>query len=287
MDADEPGRRAIIRRDPDAGAEGSVALDEGDPRGQGVDSADPSPEATAPEDAVRLPRRPERTGHGPVGDMLLRLGGPLLIIVGLLVVMVVALVVVLVGSRQPDIVALRDSGTVDTFNRPDGEEIGAAPLLDPWDTEGEWRIVDGTAYLASAPGSGTGFALLPGTVGNGRVAATILGIQGEGGIVARYTGPDDYMSLRPVPEEASWRLDVVAGGEVVATEQFGLVGAPEGSRVELILDGATASVIIGGQLRGESVDVSAGAESGQVGLVAALDDLGGSSRFDDVARERA
>ncbi len=281
MDPEEPDRRPIVRRGPLAAAQGTVAVDEDPPAAAGPT------EAASAADEVGMPRRPERTGHGPVGDLVLRLGGPLLVLLVLLVVLVVGLVIVVVGSRQPDIVTLRDSGTVDTFARADGELIGAPPLLGPWETEGEWRIVAGTAYLAAAPTDGTGFALLPGEVGDGRVAATILGIQGEGGIVARYTGPGDYVSLRPVPDQATWQVEVVAGGEVVSAQQVGLVGAPEGSRVELVLDGSTASVITDGQLRGDPIDIGGAPASGQVGLIAGLDDQGSSSRFDDVARERA
>ncbi|WCO66462.1 hypothetical protein PO878_18345 [Iamia majanohamensis] len=284
MDAAEDGRRAVHRRDPGSGSEGAVGVED-DPSAAPGDAPAPA-EATARDaDAVEVPRRPERTGHGPVGDLLLRLGGPLLVLLVLLVVLVVALVVLLVGSRQPDIVTLRDSGTVDNFARPDGDPIGAAPLQAPWDTIGDWRLVDGTAYLADAPGA-TGFAILPGEVTDGRVAATVYGIAGEGGIVARYRGPGDYVSLRPVPGQATWRLDVVSGGEVVTSETMGLIGAPEGSRVELVLDGSQVSVIVAGQLRGGPFDISSAGSGGEVGLIATLDEQGGSSRFDDVARER-
>jgi hypothetical protein len=145
--------------------------------------------------------------------------------------------------------------------------------------------VAGSAYLAEGPGEGErGYALVPGSSGPARIAATMYGLADDGGVVARYRGPDDHIALTPVTGLGTWRLDVVVGGEVVVTQALGLIGVEEGMRAELVVRHDQAWAIIDGQVRG-TVDVGAAPDEGQVGLVAAVED-GGSTRFDDVARER-
>jgi hypothetical protein len=203
-----------------------------------------------------------------------------------LAALVVALLIALVGSRQPSIVGTSDPAVVDTFGGTDGSTLGDLPGGGTWETVGRWEVVAGTTYLAEAPdGGGRGYALLPGSSGTARIAATLQGLADDGGIVARYQGPDDHIALTPVEALGTWRVDVFAGGEAVVSQAMGLIGVEEGMRAELVLRGDQAWVIIDGQVRG-SVDIGAAPDEGQVGLVAGLQ-TGGSTRFDDVARERS
>jgi hypothetical protein len=249
------------------------------------DAAPPATGGGVADDDGGLPRRPVRTGWGPVSGALAPHAGVLAVGTVLLAILVVALLIALVGSRQTSIVAASDPAVVDTFDRPDGAALDELPGGGSWTTTGSWEVVGGAAYLAEAPdGGGRGFALLPGTSGRARIAATFFGIADDGGLVARYQGPDDHIALLPVEGLGTWRVDVVAGGEVVATQAMGLVGADEGMRAELVVREDTAWVIVDGQVRGR-MDVAEAPSEGQVGLVAGLDS-GGSTRFDDVARER-
>jgi len=201
-----------------------------------------------------------------------------------LAVLVVGLLIALVGSRQPSISGTSDPAVVDTFDVPDGSALGELPDGESWEATGTWEVVAGAAYLAAAPdGGGRGFALLPGSSDRARIAATLYGLADDGGLVTRYQGPDDHIALLPVEALGTWRIDVVAGGEVVATESMGLIGVEEGMRAELVVRGDRAWVIIDGQVRG-AMDVGEAPDEGQVGLVAGLES-GGSTRFDDVARE--
>ncbi|HEX7132722.1 MAG TPA: hypothetical protein VF228_09105 [Iamia sp.] len=238
-----------------------------------------------PTPSEDLPRRTLRTGWGPVSNALAPHAGVLAVGTVVLAIGCVALLIALVGSRQPSILATSDPAVVDTFDRPDGSALDDLPGGGSWETVGEWEVVAGSAYLKEAPdGGGRGFALLPGSSDRARIAATMFGLADDGGVVARYQGPGDHLALTPVSALGTWRVDVVAGGEVVETQAMGLVGVEEGMRAELVVRGDAAWVIVDGQVRG-TIDVGAAPDEGQVGLVAGVAD-GGSTRFDDVARER-
>lgn len=279
------GVRPIVRRSgaapptwsTTAAIEGSERLvdieDEPSPTG---DAVDPGPD--------RLPLRTLRQGRGPVTSALAPYAGVLTVLCTLLALAVLGLVITVVGGTQPNVLPPADEATIDSFDRPDGELIGRSPGAGAWATVGSWAIVASAAYLRDAPqGMDRGFATVAGDDRDVRVGATFFGVDDTGGIVARYVGPDDHIALLPVPELGTWRIDVVVGGEVVATESLGLVAAPEGVRAELVLAGDTAYAIVAGQVRGD-VDVSQGPRSGAVGLVASVRD-GASARFGDVVRE--
>lgn len=241
--------------------------------------------AAPPGDEVTLPRRVDRVGRGPVTGALAPFAGVLAVGVLILAILVVALAIAVVGGRQPDLVATTDPFTVERFAGEDGSSLGRLYSGGEWETIGEWEVVAGAAHLTALPdGADRGFALLPGSSGRARIAATIVGVADDSGIVARYTGPDDYVALLPLTQAGSWRVVVVAGGEEVSSDAVGLVGADVGTRIELVVRGGTAWAIVDGQVVGTYAIKEAPAE-GRVGLVAGLAS-GASGRFDDVGRER-
>ncbi|HXH56154.1 hypothetical protein [Iamia sp.] len=242
--------------------------------------------ADDPDPAVgsSLPARPRRRGRGPITGSLAPYAGVLTVVCLLLVVAIIALVVVVIGARQPNIVASTDPQVVDSFDRSDADSLGDAPDLGPWEAIGAWGIVGGTAYLREPPsGDPRGFALLPGEHERVRIAATLRGLDGNGGLVARYQDPGDHLALYPVPTAGTWRISIVVDGEEVVSQDVGLVDTDDGARAELVVNDATAFALIDGQVRGR-IPVDPAPDTGRAGVTASLE-AGGSTRFDEVALE--
>jgi hypothetical protein len=237
------------------------------------------------EEAVDLPLRVERTGRGPITASLARFTGVLAVLVLILAIACVGLLIAVVGSRQPDLVATTDPFTVDRFHNPDGSPLGRLFSGGEWEQVGRWEVVGGATYLVETPdGRDTGFALLPGSSNRSRIAATFYGLADDAGIVTRYQGPDDYVSLTPVPDQGTWLLRVIVDGETTSEESVGLVGTGDGTRAEIVVRDDNAWVIINGRVTG-TYDIAAAPSRGQVGMVAGLSS-GSSGRFDDIGRER-
>jgi hypothetical protein len=242
-------------------------------------------EPTPREDTVDLPLRVERTGGGPITSSLARYAGVLTVLVLVLAIACVGLLIAVVGSRQPDLVATTDPFTVDRFHNPDGSGLGRLFSGGEWEQVGRWEVVGGAAYLVeTGEGLDKGFALLPGTSNRARIAATFYGLADDAGLVARYQGPEDHVSLTPVPDQGTWLLRVIVDGEIASEESVGLVGTGDGTRAEIVVRDDRAWVIINGRVTG-TYDIADAPSRGQVGMVAGLSS-GSSGRFDDIGRER-
>jgi len=189
--------------------------------------ADPSGARTGP------PSRPEQTDPLPPLRVALRpYAGPITVLALALAGLLVAAVIVMIGARQPSLIISSTDPPTESFVDYEG-----AKLPPDWTTTGKWQQFKGTAMLSAPAADGL---LSSATIQKDRdvdIAAKMVGIDGLGGIVFRYSDQKNYGIFFPVPQFGTWQLRVVQDGKVVQDENLGLQPTIEGSVGEIVANG--------------------------------------------------
>ncbi len=211
----------------------------------------------------------------PLRQALRPYAGPIAILSLLLACLMVGTLIGLIGARQPRLVVTSADAPTDSFNRDDSLVLGGE-----WATVGNWGIFNGTAALSEPEPSGS---LSAATVEVGSpdadVSAKLLGIDGDGGLVFRYTDPSNYGLLVPQPTFGTWSIRIVVGGSVVEERNIGLRNTAEGTLAGIVTNGQELTVLLNNQIAYQ-FDMPAGFDGTRFGF-GSMPDRATRTRFDD------
>lgn len=156
---------------------------------------------------------------------------------------------------------------IDTFTRPDSEELGASDTGHPWViASGRWGLEGGQALVAE-PEEGVNRAVVDVGSGDMTAAVTISRMVPGAGLVFRYGGPLDHWSVRSVPDVATWQVVKVVGGKGEVVGNLGLAPIADGTTIAVDVRGSQINIRVNGKAFG-SFDDGDLSQATSVGLTA-------------------
>ncbi len=154
---------------------------------------------------------------------------------------------------------------IDTFDRADADELGAADTGEEWATaSGAWAIVNDQASSPDARAR-PGLVVIGGGRANRLTEVSLMVVEPGAGLVFRYRDPQNYWSMTADPEVGSWIVSRVAAGQVsVIAEVAGATA--DGTAIGVAQRGPELQVLVDGQERTRITDptLSGQARSGLI-----------------------